>query len=51
MFNKGTDDYVDYDDYLKDSGQKITEPYTEKYLVKLHRKVLVVTQTSRRTQW
>ncbi|KAK3727889.1 hypothetical protein QZH41_010612 [Actinostola sp. cb2023] len=50
MFGKGTDDYVDYNDYLKESGQTISEPYSEKSLVKLHRKVIVVTQTSRRTQ-
>ncbi|XP_031558370.1 G-protein coupled receptor-associated protein LMBRD2-like [Actinia tenebrosa] len=50
LFSKGTDDYVDYDDYLKESGQKIVNTYSEKALVKLHRRVIVVTQTARRTQ-
>ena len=51
MFNKGTDDYVDYDDYLRETGGKSVETYTEKALVKLHKKVIVVTQTAHRTQW
>lgn len=51
MFGKGTDDFVDYDDYLKERGGKKSETYTEKTLVKLHRRVIVVTQSARRTHW
>lgn len=52
-FNRGTDDYVDYEDYLRETGNKITETHTEKSLVKLHKRVIIVTHTSRRThcQW
>lgn len=52
-FSRGTDDYVDYDDYLKETGSKVSETYTEKSLVKLHKQVIVVTHTSKRTlcQW
>lgn len=49
-FNRGTDDYVDYDDYLKETGSKVTETYTEKSLAKLHKRVIIITHTSKRTQ-
>lgn len=50
-FDRGTDDYVDYDDYLKETGSLVTETYTEKSLAKLHKRVIIVTHTSKRTQW
>lgn len=52
-FNRGTDDYVDYADYLKETGSLISETYTEKSLAKLHKRVIIVTHTSKRThcQW
>ena len=50
-FNRGTDDYVDYEDYLKETGNKITETYTEKSLAKLHKRVITITHTWKRTQW
>lgn len=49
-FDRGTDDYVDYDDYLKETGRRVTETYTEKSLAKLHKRVIIVTHTSKRTQ-
>ncbi|KAK2554648.1 G-protein coupled receptor-associated protein LMBRD2 [Acropora cervicornis] len=49
-FDRGTDDYVDYDDYLKETGSRVTETYTEKSLAKLHKCVIIVTHTSKRTQ-
>ena len=51
MFSRGTDDYVDYEDYLKETGAKVAENYTEKSLIKLHKKVIVITHASKRTQW
>ncbi|EDO45173.1 predicted protein [Nematostella vectensis] len=50
MFSRGTDDYVDYNDYLKETGNKIKEPFSEKNLIKLHQRVIVIVQTARRTQ-
>ncbi|XP_020625669.1 LMBR1 domain-containing protein 2-like [Orbicella faveolata] len=50
-FNRGTDDYVDYEDYLKETGSRITETYTEKSLAKLHKRVITITHTWKRTQW
>lgn len=49
-FNRGTDDYVDYEDYLRETGSKITETYTEKGLVKLHKRVITISHTWKRTQ-
>jgi len=49
QFSKATDDYVDYDD-VNDRGIQM---YSEKYLVDLHRKVIVITERAHRTnvQW
>ena len=47
-FNRGTDDYVDYED---GRSEKVREIYEEKDLVKLHRQVIAQTQTTRKARW
>eukprot|EP00794_Sanderia_malayensis_P008068 gene8068-8931_t len=50
MFSKATDDYVDYEDTQVGTSNTI---YSEKTLVAMHRKVIVITQRAHRTnvQW
>jgi hypothetical protein len=47
-FNRGTDDYVDYEE---GRSERIREIYEEKDLVKLHRQVIAQTQITRKARW
>ncbi len=45
MFSKATDDYIDYEE----TRGRSTTSYSEKSLVSLHKKVIVITQRAHRT--